>query len=172
MSTPSQSTSKVRVVLVAVVALATVLLDQLTKLWVLSVFQEDQVRPVIPGVFNLTLAFNPGAAFGLWSNLTEGTRQIVLAATILLAVSLVIVFLKQTADRGWLPQAALAGILGGAIGNVIDRLNYGRVVDFLDFYWGTHHWPAFNVADSAICVGVAVLIMLPKPKATNTDRSS
>ena len=102
--------SKVRVGLVVAVSLATMLLDQLSKLWVLDTFQEGQILPVIPGIFNLTLAFNPGAAFGLWSNLAEGTRQLVLAGTILLAVAMVVIFLKQTAGRGWLPQVALAEI--------------------------------------------------------------
>jgi signal peptidase II len=78
----------------------------------------------------------------------------------------VFVFLRHTANRGWIPQTALAAILGGALGNVIDRLRYGRVVDFLDFYWENYHWPAFNIADSAICIGVAVLILLPQPKTT------
>ncbi len=169
MNTASPSAPKVRVVLVAAVALVTVLLDQLTKLWVLNTIPHNELWPVIPGIFNLTLAYNPGAAFGLWTGLSDGTRQLVLTGTILLAVALVVVFLKQTADRGWIPQAALAGILGGAIGNVIDRLRLGSVVDFLDFYWDSYLWPAFNVADSAICVGVAVLILLPKPKTTKTD---
>lgn len=163
---------KVRIGLVAAVSLATVLFDQLSKLWVLGTFHEGQILPVIPEIFNLTLAFNPGAAFGLWSNLADSTRQLVLSGTILLAVAMVVVFLKQTAGRGWIPQAALAAILGGAVGNVIDRLSYGRVVDFLDFYWGTYHWPAFNVADSAICVGVAILILLPKPKEPHTNSST
>jgi len=166
-STPTRS--EINWLLVALVTLSTTFADQVSKFWVLKHFQEGEVLPVIPGLFNMTLAFNPGAAFGLWSNLADGPRQVVLALTILLALTVVFVFLRQTAQRGWLPQSALAAIMGGAVGNVIDRLTYGRVVDFLDFYWSSYHWPAFNIADSAICVGVAVLILLPAPKRTITD---
>jgi len=160
-------------VLVSAVALATILADQFSKMCVLNSFQEGELLPVIPGFFNLTLAYNPGAAFGLWTGLGEGARQAVLGLTICVALTVVLVFLRQTAHRGWIPQTALAAILGGAIGNIVDRITHGgRVVDFLDFYWSTHHWPAFNVADSAICVGVAALILLPQPKATVKNSSA
>jgi signal peptidase II len=163
----------IRWFLVSAVALITVLADQLSKMWVLQSFRERDVLPVIPGFFNLTLAYNPGAAFGLWTGLGDGTRQLVLGLTILVALTVVFVFLKQTAHRGWAPQTALAAILGGAVGNILDRISHsGRVVDFLDFYWDVHHWPAFNVADSAICVGVAVLVLLPQPKATVKNSSA
>lgn len=156
----------VRYGLVIITAVVTTIADQLSKLLILRAFTEGEVRPVIQGLFNLTLAFNPGAAFGLWTGLSDGSRQVVLALTTLLALGVVFVFLRHTANRGWIPQTALAAILGGALGNVIDRLRYGRVVDFLDFYWENYHWPAFNIADSAICIGVAVLILLPQPKTT------
>ena len=160
---------RIRYGLVTIVTVVTIILDQASKLLILRSFQEGEVRPVIPGLFNLTLAFNPGAAFGLWSNLSDPLRHLVLGLTILLALTVVFIFLRQTAARGWGPQTALAGILGGAIGNVVDRLRYGRVVDFLDFYWSPYHWPAFNIADSAICVGVIVLILLPHPKPPDQD---
>jgi signal peptidase II len=113
-------------------------------------------------VFNLTLSFNRGAAFGLWSGLESGWREIVLASTILLALGVVGFLLTRPYYQSKVTQIALAAILGGAIGNVIDRFIYGAVVDFLDFYLGSYHWPAFNIADSAICIGVGLLLFLPK----------
>ena len=151
----------------------TVALDQVTKLVVLSSFRPGEILPVIEGLFNLTLTFNYGAAFGLWSWLAPGVREVVLGLTILGAIGLVGYFLTRPYYRTMSAQLALSAILGGAIGNVIDRVRLGAVVDFLDFYVGSYHWPAFNVADSAICVGVAVLLLWVKgPQASEAAPAS
>jgi signal peptidase II len=148
-----------------VITTLTIVADQATKLLVLSSFRPGEILPIIDGLFNLTLTFNYGAAFGLWSWLAPGTRELVLALTILGAMVLVGFFLTRPYYRTLSAQIALSAILGGAIGNVIDRIRLGAVVDFLDFYVGNSHWPAFNVADSAICVGVAVLLLWVKSPA-------
>jgi len=150
--------------LVLLVVTIVVALDQFTKRMALASFHPGEIRPVIDGLFNLTLSFNTGAAFGLWTGLASGWREVVLALTILMALTLVIFLLTRPYYQSFLAQSALAAILGGAVGNVIDRFLYGAVVDFLDFYIGTSHWPAFNIADSAICVGVGLLLFLPKPE--------
>lgn len=150
--------------LVVLVVILVVGLDQVTKRMALASFHPGEIRPVIDGLFNLTLSFNTGAAFGLWTGLASGWREAVLALTILMALTLVIFLLTRPYYQTLLAQTALAAILGGAVGNVIDRFLYGAVVDFLDFYIGTSHWPAFNIADSAICVGVGLLLFLPKPE--------
>lgn len=133
-------------------------LDQLSKLLILQSLTRGELLPVIPGLFNLTLTYNYGAAFGLWSWLPEGVRQLTLAGTICLALVVVFYFLFQPTFQNRTARAALAGILGGAVGNVIDRAYHGAVVDFLDVHIGLHHWPAFNVADSGICLGVVILL--------------
>jgi len=149
--------------LVIAVVFVVVSIDQITKRAVLAAFHPGEIRPVIDGMFNLTLSFNTGAAFGLWTGLASGWREAVLGLTILMAVTLVVFLLTRPYYQTLLAQTSLALILGGALGNVIDRCAYGAVVDFLDFYIGTAHWPAFNVADSAICIGVGLLLFLPKP---------
>jgi signal peptidase II len=141
-----------------------IIVDQVSKRYILEHFQPGEIRPVISDLFNLTLTYNPGAAFGLWGTVSDGWRQAILGITTLLALGVVFYFLRQAGYRAAKTQAALAAILGGALGNVIDRFCYnGTVVDFLDFYWGKAHWPAFNVADSAICIGVFILIIFPCP---------
>lgn len=157
------------VVLVFVVACLTIILDQVSKRLILNTFQPGEIRPVIDGVFNLTLTFNRGAAFGLWSGLSSGWREVVLAATILVALTFVAYLMTRSHYQTFVAQSSLAAILGGAIGNVIDRVKFGAVVDFLDFYLGTYHWPAFNVADSAICVGVVLLILFQTPVQSPVD---
>jgi signal peptidase II len=159
-SHPPLATSSSFATLAALVTLATAALDQVTKYLILFTLSPGDSVPVIPGLFNLTLTFNLGAAFGLWSGLPSGVRELVLALTNLLALGVVVYFMRQPHYRSSLAQTALAGILGGAIGNIIDRFVHGSVVDFLDFYVGRAHWPAFNVADSAICVGVTILLVL------------
>jgi signal peptidase II len=149
--------------LTALVSIATLCADQVSKLVVLQAFQPGEVRPVLDGFFNLTLTFNRGAAFGLWSWLTPGIREAVLGLTVLLAMAVVVYFLSRPYYQRPLSQSALALIMGGAIGNIMDRFRLGAVVDFLDVYYGTYHWPAFNIADSAICLGVGILILFSKP---------
>lgn len=149
-------------VTVMAVAISVIGADQISKQLALSSFNPGELRPVIDNFFNLTLSFNRGAAFGLWAGLDSGWREGVLAITIILALLVVGALLTRPYYQSIIAQIALAAILGGALGNVIDRVVYGAVIDFLDFYLGSYHWPAFNVADSAICVGVLSLVLLPK----------
>lgn len=144
--------------LVIAVAAVVAALDQAAKALALFLLEKGQEVAVIPGFFNLTLHFNPGAAFGLLANVADGQRQLVLAATTLVALACVIYLLIKDYLGDSYGQAALAMIMGGAVGNIIDRLRLGEVVDFLDFYIAQYHWPAFNLADSSICIGVAVLL--------------
>ena len=140
----------------------TVAADQITKFLIVSELERGQIVEVIPKFFNLTLAFNKGAAFGFLASAPEGTRQLALAFTTILALSVVVYFLVRDFRGRGLSRHALALILGGAVGNVIDRVRLGEVIDFLDVYWGAYHWPAFNIADSAICIGV-FLLLIAKP---------
>ncbi len=140
--------------------LLSIALDQVSKYLVLANIRPREIIPVIPNYFNLTLTFNRGAAFGMLSQLPDGTRQIVLAVTTLVALSAVLYFLMRDYHGELKAQLCLAMILGGAFGNIIDRLYIGAVVDFIDVYWGEYHWPAFNVADSSIFIGVALLILM------------
>lgn len=134
-----------------------VVLDQLTKLWVLADFQPHEVLPVLP-VFNLTLVFNTGAAFSFLSNAGGWQRWFFIGLTSLVSIGL-LVWLTRLRQHERLAGVALAMILGGAAGNLLDRVRLGKVVDFLDFYWQQWHWPAFNVADSAITLGVMILLL-------------
>ena len=162
---PQRSWCMPRSILVLFVAGGVVALDQVTKQLALTSFQPGEIRQVVDGIFNLTLSFNRGAAFGLWSGLESGWRELVLASTIILALGVVGFLLTRPYYGSRVAQGALAAILGGAIGNVIDRVAYGADIDFLDFYLGSYHWPAFNIADSAICIGVGLLLVLPTAEA-------
>jgi len=134
------------------------LVDQITKLAVVEYLSTSDVIEVIPGFFNLILTYNPGVAFGLMADLEWAYRQIFLTLTAVIAVGIVFYFFFFEYRRDPWARASLASIFGGALGNIIDRVRLGEVIDFLDFYLGSYHWPAFNVADSAICIGVVVLI--------------
>ena len=143
-----------------------IVLDQVSKWLVLANINQREIIPVIPNFFNLTLTFNRGAAFGMLSGLPDGTRQLVLAVTTLIALSSVLYFLMRDYHGNLRAQLCLAMIVGGAFGNIIDRLRIGAVVDFLDVYWGDYHWPAFNIADSSIFVGVVFLILMRPARQT------
>jgi signal peptidase II len=111
---------------------------------------------VIPGLFDLTYLRNTGAAFSLLAGHTYG--RLLLVAISLVAVAGLIWYLRSLRpDQGWL-RLGLSLVLGGAIGNLIDRLLWGEVIDFILVYWRQHYWPAFNLADSAICVGVGLML--------------
>jgi signal peptidase II len=114
--------------------------------------------PVIDGFFSLTYIRNTGAAFGILAGSAAAFRLPFLLLFSLLAIVFMIMMLRRLPDSEKGVISALALILGGALGNLIDRGLYGEVIDFLDFYWGSYHWPAFNVADSCITIGVAITI--------------
>ncbi|MGF1560738.1 MAG: signal peptidase II [Geminicoccaceae bacterium] len=135
------------------VALVVIALDQLSKQLILSGLEHTIA---VTGFFNLVLVFNPGASFGLFAGHPDYARIGFTAIALLAAIALVI-WLARARER-WLAWP-LGAILGGALGNTIDRVRFGAVVDFLDFHVAGYHWPAFNVADSAICVGAFALIV-------------
>jgi signal peptidase II len=132
-------------------------LDQASKLAVLRLIQPYQTISLVPG-FNLTLAFNRGASFSFLAN-AGGWQRWLFSAISVAASVVIVVLLRRTAPSNRLNGIGLSLVLGGAIGNLIDRLWLGHVVDFLDVYYGAWHWPAFNVADSAITVGAGILIL-------------
>jgi signal peptidase II len=137
-------------------AAAVVLADQATKAVVLSRFALGE-RVEITGFFNMVLVYNKGAAFSFLSE-AAGWQTPLLVGFALVAIGIVGTLIVRSPGRRLL-CSGLALILGGALGNLIDRLRYGQVVDFLDFHAGAWHWPAFNVADSAITIGAALLII-------------
>lgn len=134
------------------------ILDQLTKIIVDRSMPLHHTIPIIDGLFNLTYVRNTGAAFGIFAGSHEAFRLPFLIGVSVLAIGFICVMLKRLRASEIGLISALAMILGGAIGNLIDRLVYGEVIDFLDFYWAGHHWPAFNVADSCITIGVAITL--------------
>lgn len=175
-------------------SLGIILLDQWTKLLVRQQLHFQESIPIIPNLFNLTYIRNPGAAFGLFAWVDKSFRTVFFLSITAAAIMVIGYFFwasirddrrmglsepgaggtsysqhgSQHGNRHgrWL-RFGLALVLGGAIGNLIDRIRYGEVIDFLDVYLGAYHWPAFNVADSAITVGVSILliasILLPPP---------
>jgi len=140
------------------VILVVFLLDQWSKGLIVSQLTPLQIVPVFAPIFNLTLTLNPGVAFGFLATLPDGQREIALALTTIVALGVVLYLLIKDYRNDLVAQVALAMIVGGALGNITDRFRIGFVVDFLDFHWGDYHWPAFNLADSAICVGVTFLL--------------
>lgn len=141
-----------------VLATLIIIADQVTKFLILNSFHLYESREIIPGFFNLVYVTNTGAAFSLLADVDSPWRHyfflgIGLTAVIGLTVGY---FVIRKEHRWYAPAFAL--IAGGAAGNLIDRVRFGAVIDFLDVYVGKYHWPAFNVADSAICVGAAIFI--------------
>lgn len=135
-----------------------VVLDLFTKWLVLANVPLHHSIAVIPGFFNLTHVLNPGGAFGFMASGSPGLRNLLFLGVAIVAMGLIVYFYRSTPRSYPFLAAALAMIFGGAVGNIVDRLRFGVVVDFLDLYVGAYHWPAFNVADSAITVGIAIFI--------------
>jgi signal peptidase II len=132
--------------------------DQLTKFIVDQTMPLHHSIPVIDDLFNLTYIRNTGAAFGILSRSAAAFRLPFLLLFSTVAIVFIIMMLRRLPDRETGLITALAFILGGAIGNLIDRIAYGEVIDFLDFYWSRFHWPAFNLADSFITIGVLITV--------------
>ncbi|MGH7322356.1 MAG: signal peptidase II [Candidatus Rokuibacteriota bacterium] len=131
--------------------------DQLTKAWAMMRLDPGSPIVVLPGFFNLTLVLNPGVAFGIFASVPPGWRWLVTVFSLAALVLLCSLAVRIVPDGGWRGPIALGLVFGGAAGNLLDRWRLGAVVDFIDLYWQDYHWPAFNVADSAITVGVLLL---------------
>jgi signal peptidase II len=138
------------------VAAVTLLLDQLSKITITKLFAYGESLS-ITSFFNLVLVYNKGAAFSFLSSETGWQRYLLTAVGIGAALFIIYLLRRHSGQR--LFCWALALILGGALGNVLDRIMYGHVIDFLDVYIGRWHWPAFNLADSAICIGAVLFIL-------------
>jgi signal peptidase II len=135
-----------------------VVLDQITKLLIMAKLPLYHSIPVIPGCFNLIHIRNPGGAFGFLAAGSPGLRNLLFIGVSIVAMGMLVYFYRQIPNTHRFLATALAMIFGGALGNLIDRIRFGEVVDFLDVYAGSYHWPAFNVADSAITVGITIFI--------------
>jgi len=133
-------------------------LDQLTKVLVQLKLPLGSQVPLIPGFLNLVHVRNKGAAFGLMSSWSPDFVWLCFVAVIGLVLVVLGYLLWRLPDDHWSAALGYSLILTGALGNLIDRVRLGEVVDFIDVYWGRYHWPAFNVADSLVCVGAAVMV--------------
>jgi signal peptidase II len=147
------------------ISIVVILLDQVTKYVANTGLAYAEAVPVVPS-FNLTLMYNRGAAFSFLSDASGWQRWFFVAVSLGASVFL-IAWLRKLHPQQWLLGVALALVLGGAVGNLIDRLWLGYVIDFIQLYYKSFYWPAFNVADSAISVGAVLLIwdaLFAKPK--------
>lgn len=161
-----------RYLVLLAVSAAIILLDQASKTQIMQAMRLHESIPIIPNFFSLTYIRNPGAAFGLLASSSNGFRLLFFGATSVFALALLATIFVRLRHDDWAGQLSIAGILGGAIGNMLDRLRFGEVIDFLDVYVNGYHWPAFNVADAAISVGVVILIFhfaLEKHEPRGTD---
>ena len=144
--------------LFATTAVGVLVVDQLTKYWIDSSMVLHDSIPVLNGFFNITYVRNPGAAFGFLADASPAFRYAFFLAVNIIAIALILSYIRKAGKKESRMILSLSLIMAGAVGNLIDRVRFGEVVDFLDFYIGSIHWPAFNVADSSITVGAFFLI--------------
>ncbi|HQU69624.1 MAG TPA: signal peptidase II [Albidovulum sp.] len=156
---------------IAALICAALLADQITKAAALTWLSVGEFAPVLPG-FNLTLGFNEGSSFGMFSGAMAGRPFMMVALTGVLTLAFAIMAFRA---RPYLERAGFALIVGGALGNIVDRIRQGAVTDFLDLYWRNWHWPTFNGADIAITLGalfiLAAFVPLRRRKESALDQS-
>jgi len=143
----------------AILAAAVVGLDQATKAWALGALEGRGPLTVVPGLFDLVLGRNTGGVFGLLAGPPSLARRAFFLLATAVALAAIFVLLRRWGRESRLVHTALSLVAGGAAGNLVDRLRFGSVVDFIDWHWRGHHWPTFNVADSAISVGAALILL-------------
>jgi len=160
--------NKPRILPWLVIAALIIIFDQITKLWVVRLLEGSPFIKMT-SFLNIVLAYNKGAAFSFLAS-ASGWQRYFFSAVSLIAILVILHFIRKNAGQK-LFCLAFSLILGGAIGNLIDRLLYGQVTDFIDFHIGTWHWPAFNVADSAITIG-AVLFVIDELRRVNRSKNS
>lgn len=166
-----QAFTKTKTTILLAVSVVSLVVDQWTKYLVISRFQWGESYPLISGLFSLTYVRNKGAAFGLFHRAPEAFRDpFFIIVPVVALVIIFLLFVRLTDKQRW-TALALSLILGGAIGNLIDRVRFGYVVDFLDVYWRDYHWPAFNVADSCIVVGVGIMLIQSFTEESRTSQS-
>ena len=134
-------------------------LDRWTKVLIENDLPLYQSQPLLPGLLDLTHTRNTGIAFGLLANSHSPWMPIVLALSSALALVLILFFSLRQPAKNWKLQIGLMLVLGGAAGNLFDRLSYGYVIDFIDVFYRNYHWPTFNIADSSISVGIGFLLL-------------
>lgn len=137
--------------------LVIVVLDQISKVYIDTHMTLHESIPVIQGFFNITYVRNPGAAFGFLADSTPLVRAFFLIGVSIFASGLIVYYVMKMKTEDILLTYGMSLIMGGAVGNLIDRVRLGEVIDFLDVYISTYHWPAFNVADSAVSIGAVIL---------------
>ncbi len=167
--------SKTKYILFSVLGIITIVLDQWTKILARTHLRSlpfGEKKTVIDGFFDLRYSENPGVAFGMFQNLQGG--RIILTVIAFFALGMVVVYLHKSDDHHTRLHCALGLIGGGAIGNLIDRIAYGRVTDFIVWRYKSFEWPAFNIADAALVIGVGLMIIdvLRAPKAHVPDASA
>lgn len=141
------------------IAAVAVIIDQISKGIIRQRFALYESLSVIDSFFQLTYARNAGGAFGLFNQAARAWRLPFFLVVSCVAVVVLLLFVLRVRPGQWWLLLALGSILGGALGNLIDRMLSGEVTDFLDLYWGSYHWPTFNVADSCITVGMVILLV-------------
>ena len=154
-----------------VTAALVLLFDQATKIYIDASMPLHDSFSVIPGFFSITHVRNPGAAFGFLAGASPLFRNVFFVGVTMAAILLILHYVRTSKAEERLLTLSLSLILSGAVGNLIDRIRFGEVIDFLDVYIGSHHWPAFNVADSAISVGAVILFveLVRQGRERNTD---
>lgn len=140
------------------IALMVVMLDQYTKYLIAHNLALHQSLEIVQNYLTIVHTRNKGIAFGIFSGQESITQTVLLILTSLAAIAFIFYLLSGLGSRHLYGTITLALILGGAVGNLIDRIRWGEVIDFIDLHWGSYHWPAFNVADSAISVGMILLV--------------
>ncbi len=149
---------RAKLFLLLFVAIAVLLFDQWTKMLAFQQLSPVYPKKIIDGFFSLTLVMNSGVAFGVFSGIQSSLKAYFLLALSGVTVGMVIFYYFYEKGLTAISRVGLALVVGGALGNMIDRWRYDKVVDFLDFYWKNYHWPAFNIADCAISIGVTLLL--------------
>jgi len=143
---------------IIVIPIIVLLLDQLSKSIIDTHMELYESREIVRHFFHITYIRNPGAAFGFLANESHPAIRYFFMAATLLAIGVILLMYQKNEAQGSLLRVSLSLILGGALGNFIDRLRFGEVIDFLDVHWYQYHWPAFNVADATISIGMGLFI--------------
>ncbi|MBI4776240.1 MAG: signal peptidase II [Deltaproteobacteria bacterium] len=151
---------KFKTLLFIITVVGVIALDQVSKHWIQTDLEWRRSVTVIDGVFDLTHVRNTGVAFGLFSGSPNPMRTLAFAGISLIAMVVILLFFRKLGPEKRLWAVGLGLVFGGAWGNLIDRIRWGYVVDFLDFYWKGWHWPAFNIADASVTMGSILLLIL------------